>query len=91
MAIPNEFALQQNYPNPFNPSTTISFAIPKNEHVIVKIYNVLGMEVATLIDRELSIGNYAYSWDASGMAGGVYYYVIRAGNFQQVKKMILLR
>ena len=90
-AIPTEFALHHNYPNPFNPSTTISFSIPKGEYVSIRIYNLLGMEVATLVDRELSIGNYAYSWDATGIAGGVYYYMIRAGNFQEVKKMVLVK
>ncbi len=91
MVIPTEFALHQNYPNPFNPSTTIPFSIPKVEHVTIKIYNILGMQVATVLDRELSIGNYAYRWDATDLAGGIYYYVIQAGNFKQVKKMVLVK
>lgn len=84
--------LSQNFPNPFNPTTTIEFSIPKSEFVTLKIYNVLGQEAATLISESMQAGNYRTEWDASGFASGVYYYHIKAGGeFQEVKKMILIR
>ncbi len=90
--IPEEFMLSQNYPNPFNPTTTIEFSIQKSEFVTLKIYNVLGQEAATLVSESLQAGYYQLEWDASGFASGVYYYHINAGGeFQDVKKMILLR
>jgi hypothetical protein len=89
--IPEEFNLSQNYPNPFNPTTTIGFSIPKSEFVTLKIYNLLGQEVATLISENLQVGHYKVEWDASQMASSVYYYLIIAGEFQEVKKMILIR
>jgi hypothetical protein len=88
---PEEFMLSQNYPNPFNPTTTIGFSIPKSEFVTLKIYNLLGQEVATLISENLQAGHYQIDWDASQMASSVYYYLINAGEFQEVKKMILIR
>jgi hypothetical protein len=89
--IPTVFSLDQNYPNPFNPSTTIEFAIPKTEFVSVKIYNLLGQEVATLVSQTLKAGFYKYGWNASGLSSGVYYYSIKAGEFHDVKKMVLIR
>jgi hypothetical protein len=89
--IPTAYSLSQNYPNPFNPTTTIEFSIPKSGFVTLKIYNLLGQEVATLISENLPAGVYHADWDASRMASSVYYYLINAGGFQQVKKMILLR
>jgi len=89
--VPEEFMLSQNYPNPFNPTTTIGFSIPKSEFVTLKIYNLLGQEVATLISENLQAGHYKIEWDASQMASNVYYYLINAGKYQQVKKMILIR
>jgi hypothetical protein len=89
---PSEFMLSQNYPNPFNPTTTIEFSIPKGEFVTLKIFNVLGQEAATLVSENMQAGNYQVEWDASGFASGVYYYYITAGGeFQEVKKMILIR
>jgi N-acetylneuraminic acid mutarotase len=88
---PTQFMLHQNYPNPFNPNTTIEFSIPKTEFVTLKIYNMLGKEVSTLVSEKLNTGSYTYSWDASSLASGVYMYRIEAGEFQQVKKMILLK
>jgi CubicO group peptidase (beta-lactamase class C family) len=89
--IPTVFSLDQNYPNPFNPSTTIEFAIPKTEFVSIKIYNLLGQEVATLVSQTLKAGFYKYEWNASDLSSGVYYYSIQAGDFQDVKKMVLIR
>ncbi len=87
----NDYQLLQNYPNPFNPKTTIEFSIPKNEFVTLIIYNLLGQEVVTLVSEKLMSGSYKYTWDASGFASGVYYYKIGASEFQQVKKLILMK
>jgi len=89
--IPQGFVMSQNYPNPFNPNTTIEFSIPKTEYVMLKIYNLLGQEVASLVSEKLKAGSYNYSWNAGSLASGVYIYKIQAGAFQEVKKMILLR
>jgi N-acetylneuraminic acid mutarotase len=89
--ISTRFVLQQNYPNPFNPFTNIEFSIPKSEYVILKIYNILGEEVATLVSKDHTAGKYKYNWDASSMASGVYLYRIQAGDYVEVKKMVLLR
>lgn len=89
--IPREFALQQNYPNPFNPSTIINYQLPTANYVTLKIYNVLGQEVATLVDGEQLAGYHEAVWDASAVPSGVYYYKLHAGNFTEVKKMLLVR
>jgi len=89
--IPNIFSLSQNYPNPFNPITNIEFQIPYSEFVTLRIYNLLGKEVATLVSNKLKSGNHTYHFDGRNLASGVYYYQLVAGEFQDVKKMILLR
>ena len=89
--IPSYFNLSQNYPNPFNPSTTISYQIPVPGKVTLKIYDILGREVTTLVNKEQKAGNYKVNFDASRLASGVYFYRIIAGDFVQTKKMILLR
>jgi uncharacterized Ntn-hydrolase superfamily protein len=89
--IPDKFALSQNYPNPFNPSTTIEFTLPKSEYVELKVYNILGKEVSTLVSNKLNSGNHTYTFDGKNLASGVYYYQLVAGEFHQVKKMILLK
>ena len=83
--------LQQNYPNPFNPSTAIEFSLPNTEFVTLKIYNLLGQEVATLVSDKLTPGNYKYTWDAAKFASGVYYYKIQTSSFVQTKKLIVLK
>ncbi len=88
---PTKFYLKQNYPNPFNPQTTIEFSIPYNEFVTLKIYDVFGREVATLVDTQLTAGSYTFSWNAEKNACGIYYYQLKAGEFSQMRKMILLR
>jgi len=88
---PDVFTLSQNYPNPFNPTTTIEFSIPKTEFVTLKIYNLLGQEVAPLVSDKLNTGNYTYPWNASAFASGVYYYKIEAGGFIQTRKLILMK
>jgi len=83
-----EFSLAQNYPNPFNPSTTIEFGLPEKTHVTLTIYNMLGHEVARLVDEERSAGSYSASWDASTSGAGVYFYKIRAGDHHMIRKCV---
>jgi len=85
------FSLSQNYPNPFNPSTNIEFEIPDYVFVSLKIYDVLGNELAVLLDEEKSPGNYKTAFHAYGLASGVYFYQLKAGSFIQTKKMLLIR
>lgn len=89
--MPGDYMLSQNYPNPFNPSTRIDFSIPNKEYVILRIYDILGNATATLVKEELTMGTYSISYDASGLAAGVYFYRIDAGSFSDVKKMILIK
>ena len=89
--VPTAFALHQNYPNPFNPVTEIKYDVPKNTHVTLKVYNVLGAEVATLIDADQKANFYTVSWDARDLASGVYFCTLTAGDFKAVKKMVLLK
>jgi hypothetical protein len=89
--IPQGFQLYQNYPNPFNSLTKIEFRIPQGEYVTLKIYNLLGEEVATLLSASLLSGSHSCEWDASALASGVYLCQLRAGEFVQTRKLILLR
>lgn len=89
--LPPSFQLQQNYPNPFNPSTTIRFSLPQRSHVTLKVFDVLGREVATLVNENLLAGRYSYNFDASNLSNGVYFYKIQASNYIETKKMILMR
>ncbi|MBK7229586.1 MAG: T9SS type A sorting domain-containing protein [Ignavibacteriales bacterium] len=85
------FLLNQNYPNPFNPSTIISYSIPQNSFVTLKVYDVLGNEVSTLVNETKSAGRYDVRFDASGLSNGVYFYTIKADNFNSTKKMIFMK
>ena len=89
--VPLTYALYQNYPNPFNPVTTIKYSIPNSERVVLKVYNILGQEVATLVDEEQRAGVYEFKFDASNLSSGVYFYRLQAGKFIDVKKMILVK
>jgi hypothetical protein len=89
--VPSTFVLSQNYPNPFNPSTTIKFAIPTKEYVTLKIYNTIGQLIATLHEGELNAGTFETSWNASGVASGVYFYRLQAGTLSQTKKLVLIK
>jgi len=89
--MPNSFQLSQNYPNPFNPGTTIEFALPKAAHVKLDVYNALGQKVATLLNHQLSAGDYNIQFEAKNLASGIYYYKIEADKFQHVKRMILVK
>jgi hypothetical protein len=89
--MPGKFDLEQNYPNPFNPSTLISFGIPENSFVSLKVHNSLGEEVAELAGREYTAGNHSVRFDAANLPSGIYFYTIRAGNFSTSKKMLLIK
>ena len=91
ISVPADFSLNQNYPNPFNPTTTIQYSIPHGSNVELKVYDVLGNEVAILINEEKERGDYTVSFDATGLASGMYLYRLQAGSFVKTKKMILLR
>lgn len=94
--LPTEFAMSQNVPNPFNPSTQIQFALPKDAQVNLSIYNVLGQHVTTLVDDMMRAGRQTVTWDGADATGtqvasGVYFYKLRAGDFSDTKKMLLLK
>ena len=90
-SVPAKFTLQQNYPNPFNPTTTIEFSLPQSGFVTLKVYNILGEKVAALLDDYKSAGNYVVNFDGSTLASGIYYYTLKMDEFQQTRKMLLLR
>jgi hypothetical protein len=89
--VPTEFKLEQNYPNPFNPTTTISFDLPKETNVTLKVYNTLGAEVATLVNKVMPTGHQSVVFNATKLASGMYVYRLQSGNFVETKKMILLK
>jgi hypothetical protein len=89
--LPNTFSLHQNYPNPFNPSTTIEYSISKSAFISLKVCDLLGRELATLVDENKPAGTYRATWDASGRASGVYFYRLEAGKFTEMKKLVLLK
>jgi hypothetical protein len=91
IAQPTSYALAQNYPNPFNPSTTIRFAIPQTEHVTLKVYDLLGREVATLVNEARTAGSYEAFFDASNLASGVYMYKLSAGAYSASRKLIVVK
>jgi len=91
LTAPVEFALEQNYPNPFNPTTTIKYSIPAAGNVELKVYDILGNEVVTLVNEVKSPGNYAAEFDASTFASGVYFYRLQVGQFSDTKKLILMK
>lgn len=89
--VPEQFQLRQNYPNPFNPSTNIVFDVPKKSFINVVIYDILGREVVSLINEELTAGKYSVTWDASNYPSGLYFYRLTANDFTGTRKMILLK
>lgn len=91
ISYPNNFTLEQNYPNPFNPSTTIKYKIPQLSLVTLKIYDVLGNAVATLINKELPAGSYEVDFDGSNLSSGIFFYRLQAGSIIQTKKMVLMK
>ncbi len=88
---PNEFNLYQNYPNPFNPNTNIKYSIPTKENVSLKIYDILGNEISILVDEQKIAGTYEVDFDASNLPTGIYFYVLKAGNYIQSNKMLFLK
>ena len=89
--LPSKFKLYQNYPNPFNPTTKIKFELPVNSFVTVKVYNLLGKEIATLVNQSLNAGTYEADWSAADFSSGVYFAKILAGNYTETKKMTLIK
>ena len=90
-AVPESFVLLQNYPNPFNPSTTIGFSIPEHTRVSLTIYDILGRKVTTLVDEELPAGDYSTRFDAHNLTSGVYLYQLRAGEYVETKRLMLVK
>ncbi len=89
--LPENIVLKQNYPNPFNPATTLQYSLNKSGHVVLKLYNINGQELVTLVDKMAGSGEYNYYFDASGVAAGTYFYSLTAGNQSIVKKMVLIK
>ncbi len=89
--MPAEFGLEQNYPNPFNPNTKIEYKLASREYVRLNVYNMLGQEVAALVEGVKDAGTYNAEWNASGVPSGIYWYRIDAGSFSETKKMILVK
>jgi len=89
--IPGAFILHQNYPNPFNPTTTIKYQIPEISFVTIIVYDVLGSEVATLVNEEKPVGNYEVEFNAASLPSGIYFYRLQAGSFVETKKMVLMK
>ena len=87
----NNFTLEQNYPNPFNPSTSIKYTLAEQSPVSLKVYDILGNEVATLVNTTQDVGAYNVNFDASNLASGLYMYTLQAGDFTSTKKMMLLK
>ena len=94
--VPSTYALFQNYPNPFNPITTISYELPEKSHVILRVYSVMGSEICTLVNEEKSVGQYEAAWNAQDQYGkqvssGIYFYQLKAGDYSEIRKMLLVR
>lgn len=90
-SLPKDFSLTQNFPNPFNPFTTISYALPVNSKVLLTVFDAIGNELSVLVNEEKSAGQHSVEFNASNLASGLYFYRIQAGNFNQTRKMILLK
>ena len=89
--LPTQYVLEQNYPNPFNPTTRITFCIPDNKLVTLKIYDLLGREIALLVSGQKPAGVYSVYWNAAGFPSGIYFYRLQAGSFTETKKLVLLK
>ena len=89
--IVDAYKLHQNYPNPFNPNTTITYDVKESGHVTLKVYNVMGQEVATLVDEVKDNNRYQVMFDASGLAAGVYFYRVNVNDYNDVAKMVILK
>jgi len=89
--LPSGYSLHQNYPNPFNPSTIIKYSIPQSSNVIIRVFDIVGNEIETLVNEEQPIGTYEINWHAQNLPSGVYFYQLSAGNYLETKKMSLLK
>jgi hypothetical protein len=89
--LPEEVLLSQNYPNPFNPSTTIQWTVPAKSMVTLKIFNLIGQEVGTLVESDMEAGEYRTTWDARGFTTGAYFYRLQVGNTVQTRKLVLVK
>ncbi len=89
--LPKKFVLEQNYPNPFNPNTNISFDMPKESHVSLNVYNLLGQKVATVVDQVMGAGSHNVNFNAANLTSGIYFYQLKTDNFTSIKKMTLLK
>ena len=89
--MPTSYELQQNYPNPFNPSTRIQFSIVDARIVSVKVYDILGRDVATLVNERMSPGVYTITWNAARLSSGIYFVRLQAGDFTAVRKVVLMK
>ena len=87
----NSYKLSQNYPNPFNPSTSMQYSVNSTQNVILKVYDLLGREIAILVNEEKPAGNYEVEFNGNGLPSGVYFYQLKAGNYIETNKMILLK
>ena len=88
---PKSFSLSQNYPNPFNPLTIFNFQLPISSDVTLKVYNIFGSEVATIVNEHLQAGNYAREWNAENFPSGMYFYRMTAGKYSETKRLLLLK
>jgi hypothetical protein len=91
MSVPHAFALDQNFPNPFNPTTTISYSVPKTAHVTLKVYDLLGKEVAVIVNELQDAGPHQTRFDASIFPSGVYFYRLKTGEYMQTRKLVLIK
>jgi hypothetical protein len=89
--IPSEFDLLQNYPNPFNPITTIKYSVPQSTKVVIKVFDVLGNKIETLVNEEKPVGTYELTWYAENLPSGIYFYRLQAGDFIETKKMVFIK
>ena len=88
---PVDFALQQNFPNPFNPSTKIKYSVPHSSNVVIKVFDILGNEIETLVSEQKAIGTFEITWYAEQLPSGIYFFRLKAGDFIETKKMVLLK
>ena len=91
MEIAGDFKLEQNYPNPFNSETSFSFTLPEAGHASLKVFDLLGREVATVMDNNMSVGAHSVNWSANGLASGVYMYTLTSGTYSETKKLLFLK
>jgi hypothetical protein len=91
LSVPSNYLLYQNYPNPFNPITKIKYSLPLSDNVQIKVYDILGREIKTLLNEYKQAGTYEIEFDAGNLLSGVYFYSIRAGNYTATKKLILIK